>query len=245
MKLIHDYVHTYRSYWQGGGKCRVRIFEPAEERDSSVVIVSAMPNSRNTSVTNMIEYIAAEILVAHEYVFAGMPAPVFIEHYPPEARSGGSETFDLVTFESYEPERVAAFGGFERVRIGRHTWKRLDHAMVEALVKGDLRPPRRRTRHSSWHTDGVRTMGRSLLGHLLSYLVIVMPGGVALAFMLALAWALLVKLAPSLDEIVEALGISTDHALYLLAMSVALVLLFVIHRPRGDADYRRSYRRRR
>jgi hypothetical protein len=54
-------MHAYRGVWTtDGGTCRIRIFE--EEGQTPVVICSELPANDNTSVTNMAEYLAAEIL---------------------------------------------------------------------------------------------------------------------------------------------------------------------------------------
>jgi hypothetical protein len=60
MKKGHDYIHHYRGYWSGGGRCRIRIF--LEEGQAPIVICSELPDNPNTSVTNMAEYLAAEII---------------------------------------------------------------------------------------------------------------------------------------------------------------------------------------
>ncbi|MDP9476409.1 MAG: hypothetical protein M3R38_12135, partial [Actinomycetota bacterium] len=60
MKKTLDYVHHYRGYWSEGGRCRVRIFR--EEEQLPVVVCSQLPENDNTSVTNMAEYLAAEVL---------------------------------------------------------------------------------------------------------------------------------------------------------------------------------------
>jgi hypothetical protein len=75
MNMTHDYVHHYRGYWSDGGKCRVRIYR--ENGQVPVVICSQLPDNDNTSVTNMAEYLATEIIREH-----ALPTPlVWIEHY--------------------------------------------------------------------------------------------------------------------------------------------------------------------
>ena len=59
MKKTHDYIHHYRGYWSDGGKCRIQIYQEAE--GAPVVICSQLPDNENTSVTNMAEYLAAEV----------------------------------------------------------------------------------------------------------------------------------------------------------------------------------------
>jgi hypothetical protein len=63
VKKTHDYVHYYRGYWSEGGKCRIRIYR--EEGRSPMVICSQLQDNDNTSVTNMAEYLAAEIIEAY------------------------------------------------------------------------------------------------------------------------------------------------------------------------------------
>jgi hypothetical protein len=63
MRRTHDYLHHYRGYWSEGGVCRIRIYE--ERGRYPVVICSQLPENKNTSVTNMAEYIAAEVIERH------------------------------------------------------------------------------------------------------------------------------------------------------------------------------------
>lgn len=60
MKKTHDYIHHYRGYWSDGGKCRIRIYQ--EEGFAPVVICSQLSDNGNTSVTNMAEYLAEEVI---------------------------------------------------------------------------------------------------------------------------------------------------------------------------------------
>ena len=72
----HDYIHRLRGYWSDGGKWRIRIYQ--EEGQDPVVIYSQLPDSKNTSVTNMAEYLAAEEIEEHEL----LTPLTWIEHYP-------------------------------------------------------------------------------------------------------------------------------------------------------------------
>ena len=69
MKKTHDYIHYYRGFWSDGGKCRIRIYR--EYGQAPVVICSQLPNNMNTSVTNMAEYLAAEVVEEH-----ALPTPL-------------------------------------------------------------------------------------------------------------------------------------------------------------------------
>src|ERR671920_305065 len=76
VKKTHAYLHCYRGYWSHGGKCRIRIYQ--EEGRAPVVICSQLPDNDNTSVTNMAEFLAAEVIEKQE-----LPTPLaWVEHYP-------------------------------------------------------------------------------------------------------------------------------------------------------------------
>jgi hypothetical protein len=98
VKKTHDYVHRYRGYWSDGGKWRIRIYR--EDGRAPVVICSQLPDNENTSVTNMAEYLAAEIVREH-----CLPTPLaWIEHYP--EHEGDIGEYSLVRFSSWEPVEV-------------------------------------------------------------------------------------------------------------------------------------------
>jgi hypothetical protein len=90
VKRTHDYVHFYRGYWSRGGKCRIRIYQ--EDGRAPVVICSQLSDNHNTSVTNMAEYLAAEVIEEHS-----LPTPLtWIEHYP--EHEGETGEYSLVKF---------------------------------------------------------------------------------------------------------------------------------------------------
>jgi hypothetical protein len=124
MKKTHDYVHYYRGYWSEGGKCRIRIYQ--ENGRAPVVICSQLPDNDNTSVTNMAEYLAAEVIWEHK-----LPTPlVWVEHYPEHEEEPGE--FSLVQFSSWEPGEVR-LGGVWRYRVGSPRWSSLSLDEVLAL----------------------------------------------------------------------------------------------------------------
>ena len=91
---IHDYVHYYRGYWADEGKCRIRIYQ--EDCLAPVVIRSQLPKNKNTSVTNMAEYLAAEVIQEH-----GLATPlIWIERYP--EHKGKPSEYSLVRFSTWE-----------------------------------------------------------------------------------------------------------------------------------------------
>jgi hypothetical protein len=126
MHLANDYIHPTPR----GGKCRVRIYLPEEDRDAPVVICSELPNNDGTSVTYAAKQLAAEVIRSHK-----LPTPlVWIEHWPEETREG-QETFELIVFSNYQVVERAPYLGETRAWIGDATWKRLDRATVEALIR--------------------------------------------------------------------------------------------------------------
>jgi hypothetical protein len=123
----HDYIHYYRGYWSDGGKCRIRIYR--EDSQPPVVICSQLPNNDNTSVTNMAEYLAAEVMQEHK-----LPTPlVWIEHYP--EHKGKIGEYSLVRFSSWDPTEVC-LGSVWRYRMGSPKWSHLPSDAVDDLLEG-------------------------------------------------------------------------------------------------------------
>jgi|SRR5215212_5086726 len=123
----HDYIHHYRGYWSEGGKCRIRVYY--EEGQDTVVICSQLPENKNTSVTNMAEYLAAEVIEEH-----GLATPLtWIENYP-ELRGRPGE-HSLVRFSCWECREVC-LGGVWRYRIGSPRWLSLRPEEVRSIVHG-------------------------------------------------------------------------------------------------------------
>jgi hypothetical protein len=126
LKKTHDYIHRYRGYWYDGGKCRIRIYR--EEGRSPVVICSQLPDNDNTSVTNMAEYLAAEVIEEHK-----LPALLtWIEHYP--EHEGEIGEYSLVRFSSWELTEVY-LGGVWRRRLGSPRWSPLRPEEVDDLIE--------------------------------------------------------------------------------------------------------------
>ena len=126
MKKTHDYIHHYRGYWSDGGKCRIRTYR--EDGLTTVVICSQLPDNHNTSVTNMAEYLAAEVLKGH-----GLPTPLaWIEHYP--EHEGEIGEYSLVTFFSWELTEVF-LDGVWRYRLGSPRWSHLRPEEVDVLIE--------------------------------------------------------------------------------------------------------------
>ncbi len=123
----HDYVHRYRGYWSDGGKYRIRIYR--EDGCDPVVICSQLPDNDNTSVTNMAEYLAAEVIEER-----GLPTPLlWVEHYP--EHDGGIGEYSLVRFSCWDRGEVR-LGGAWRCRVGAPRWSTLRPEEVGTLLLG-------------------------------------------------------------------------------------------------------------
>ncbi len=123
-----DIRHHYHGYWTLGGVCRIRVYERHGCRP--VVLATELPENENTSITNLAEQVAAEVM---SYYLGGR-RPVWIEHYP--VRRFRPETFHLVDFKHYEPEPQFSCGRLVSVKIGAPTWRRLSEEEVMRLIGG-------------------------------------------------------------------------------------------------------------
>jgi hypothetical protein len=128
--LVSDYIHPTPR----GGRCRIPVYLPEEERDVPVVICSELPSNEGSSVTHSAYQIAAEVIRYHKL---GVQ-PVWIEHYPKRGHRWCLR--DLRTGCVFEL-RVKGEGtlpGETRLTIGEPTWKSLDRKAVEALVEQEV-----------------------------------------------------------------------------------------------------------
>ena len=124
MKKTHDYIHHYRGYWSGGGRCRIRIYH--EDGRTPVVICSQVPDNDNTSATNMAEYLAAEVIEEHQ-----LSTPLaWIEHYPEHEAEIGE--YSLVRFSNWNL-REMCLGGVWRYKVGSPKWSPLTFEDLEAF----------------------------------------------------------------------------------------------------------------
>jgi hypothetical protein len=93
-----------------------------------VVICSQPLDNDNTSVTNVAEYLVAEVMEEHK-----LPTPlVWIEHYP--EHEGGVGEYSLVRFSSWAVREVV-LGGTWRIRLGTPSWYHLTRDVVDGLVE--------------------------------------------------------------------------------------------------------------
>ena len=130
-----DERHHYRGFYDDGGVCRLRTYEAPGR--APVILVTDLPENTNTSVTNIAEYLSAELIARLYPARFDHPEPVvWIEHYPsdPDGRpSFGRPSFDRATFASWRPAVVFS-GGVQRPRLGEPTWRRLSDDELIALT---------------------------------------------------------------------------------------------------------------
>jgi hypothetical protein len=136
VRLTVDTRHDFRGIWTDGGVCRVRIYE--DDDRPPVVVLTEVAENRNTSITNLIEHLAYDVVRAHlPHRLEAIPPAIVLEHYPvlPGRRRGASGTIDVdrVTFATWRP--VAEWlGGVRRVRFGEPSWARLDPDELRRLI---------------------------------------------------------------------------------------------------------------
>jgi hypothetical protein len=165
VKETHDYIHYYRGYWSEGGGCRIRIYQ--EDGQVPVVICSELPDNPNTSVTNMAEYLAAEVI--REY---RLPTPLtWVEHY--SEHEGEIGEYSLVRFSYWELQGVR-LGGVWRYRVGLPQWSPLSPEELDStrLARRGASPHSRRTlqkSHTAWLLRGPRCIDTQNAGHALPF----------------------------------------------------------------------------
>lgn len=134
--LLIDERYEYRGYHSDGGVTRVRLYD--RQAASPVMLLTELPENTNTSLTNMLEYLVAEIgtlLMPHRFD-EDEPFTV-IEHYPAQPESRIRELVDeryaRVQFADWKLRRQW-LGGVERKRIGQPSWQHLAHDELVALL---------------------------------------------------------------------------------------------------------------
>lgn len=138
MPKTADYLHAFRGMWDRDPEaiCWVRVFEEAGQ--IPVIVMSEHPQNPSTSVTNMAELLAAELIQAHfPQRFDYTPPAILLEHYPtehtPQGRIAHKATWDRLSFHSWAPRRVW-LGGQERLAFGDPHWEHLPEHDVERLL---------------------------------------------------------------------------------------------------------------
>jgi hypothetical protein len=139
MKMI-DTLHQFRGYHGlDGGVCRIEVY--VRHSLPPLVVATELPENTNTSVTNLAEYLAAEVgerYLTTELVVGHEPPFVWVERYqrPPHPTRGEHEDWSLVTFAHYRREltRQNARPPGWRYRIGDPDWRHLSRSDFETLL---------------------------------------------------------------------------------------------------------------
>lgn len=121
-------IHHYRGWNAGNGQCGLEIFEPPD--GAPVIVLTQLPWNANTSVTNMIEILAAE--VALEYLPERQrSSPPFrvIEHLYEWLTS--EDLFKLVTFALPWPGLKK---NLDRATLGEPRWQKITQQELESLI---------------------------------------------------------------------------------------------------------------
>jgi len=141
-----DAVHRFRGVWdqEPEGICRLRIFQESG-RTPVIVCTELDENPSMTSVTNLAEILAAEVIAQYFPArFEELEPVVWIEHYPgfEDQRRGTRQPpqFDRVGFASWSPRRVW-LGGQARLSLGEPDWRPLPiHEVVQLIGKEEVWP---------------------------------------------------------------------------------------------------------
>jgi hypothetical protein len=136
LELTTDEVYDYLGYSNCESRCRVRFYEAPGL--SPVFLVEELQDNPGTSITNMVEYLAAELAARHCPQRLEEPEPFrWIERYPrtESERRQGMVEYSLVTFASYRPTVVTRWGRRRR-KLGKADWRYVDGATIEQLLEG-------------------------------------------------------------------------------------------------------------
>jgi hypothetical protein len=135
---VHETTWSYRGYHSDGGVCGVRLYRLADGR--ALFLLTELPENENTSITNMSEYLVAEValhFLKRWDVHARPEAPPFlvVEHYPaddPYSDIFSHDRYALVTYAHYRPELTPRHAPQGRVRptLGGPAWT---HVAADAL----------------------------------------------------------------------------------------------------------------
>ncbi len=131
-QLTSDERYDYEGFWRHPAVCRIRIYE--QTGATPVVIASELAENTGTSITNMEEYLAAEI-ISHHFPerFETEEPVIWVEQYPRHPGQHGLPEFSQVTFASYTP-RIVWAGMRQRIRLGQPSWRYLEREAVEQFV---------------------------------------------------------------------------------------------------------------
>lgn len=122
---VADFFLSIPGLYTGGTPCRVRLFRV---NPHPVMVVTAL--KANMGLTNMIEYVAAQVAIDHRDLFPDGQRFACIEHYPAENQR---DTYYGVVFASYRVGRGWREGE-ERRRLGAPQWIPMTQDVVEEVI---------------------------------------------------------------------------------------------------------------
>ena len=134
--LLIDERYEYRGYYSDGGVTRIRLYDRQDA--APLMLLTDLPENANTSVTNLLKYLVAEIgTLLRPHRFDDEQPFIVIEHYPAQpqrhSREMLDERFAQVAFEDWKLRRQW-LGSVERKRIGQPTWTQLTDAELVTLL---------------------------------------------------------------------------------------------------------------
>jgi len=127
----HDYEHTYDGIGNREGVCRIRIYELPEF--VPIVLCSTLAKNDGTSITNLAEHIAAEVLTRffRDRLERSDEPTIWIEYY--SLRESPFELLHRVTFSRYTPAVVPGPRVW-RTRLGDPQWHCITREKIEELI---------------------------------------------------------------------------------------------------------------
>jgi hypothetical protein len=140
-----DVIHRFRGVWDHEPEaiCRLRIFQ--EPGRTPVVVCSELDENPSTSVTNMAEILAAEVIAQYFPTrFEELEPVIWIEHYPgfEDQRRGTRQPpqYDRLGFASWSPHRVW-LGAQARLSLGEPDWRPLPiHEVAHLIGREEVGP---------------------------------------------------------------------------------------------------------
>ncbi len=133
-----DELYPFTGFWASAGVCRIRVFEIAGR--PPVVVATEIPENESTSVTNVAEYLAAEVITRYfPQRFEEAEPVIWLEHYarttggPLRPRPAGMSNVDRVTFSRWSPRPVVS-QGVKRVTLGEPSWAPISREELERLI---------------------------------------------------------------------------------------------------------------
>lgn len=137
--LLQDELHDFTGFNGSPSRCRVRVYLPAEGsgHDTYIVILTDDKDAFGTSITNMVEYLAAPLCARFR-----IPAEraVFIEHYDYRRATGRgqgtgqAESFSRVLFRVPAGGDKEAADYIHELTLGKPDWRHTDKQSVEQLI---------------------------------------------------------------------------------------------------------------